>query len=155
MIVVIKYSSHYTLCQKIFQQSIIFDKRDSDTKVYKKPMNSINMIRIRYRIKTIELKLWIKTEQCNGIDFTDMAKRHKYSPNIKPEYTKRVNILKIQLHPKNKQKNKSLSNLKHHVNKVTWNSNWRKYITFENGNNVKLRIDFILIHNSERRCQCH
>lgn len=30
-----------------------------------------------------------------------------------------VNILKIQLHPKNKQKNKSQSNLKHHVNKVT------------------------------------
>lgn len=89
MIVVIKYSSHYTLCQKIFQQSIIFDKRDSDTKVYKKPMNSINMIRIRYRTKTIELKLWIKTEQCNGIDITDIAKRHKYSPNIKPEYTKR------------------------------------------------------------------
>ena len=47
------------------------------------------MIRIRYRTKTIELKLGKKPEQCNGIDITGIAKRHKHSPNIKPEYTKK------------------------------------------------------------------
>lgn len=89
-------------------------------KVSKKPMNSINMIRIRYRTKTIELKLGKKKLSSVMVSILQAQQKDTNTRQISNQSTqRRVNILKIQLHPKNKQKNKSLSNLKHHVNKVT------------------------------------